>query len=466
MKNWRAFTLTGLCLFQNVLGVQAGATNLHPALTLPRHIPAPLSPARKSLPLSEVFTRTPSTPNCVSNAFEMPGQAWHTDLTGGGIRLETQGLDARSPTFANTYGFSPAQLDNRAGDSELLIIDRFTPTPLRILPAPKKAATQVSETLPLNHGALVEAHLRALLESAGFKLRSTNPLRYGRQGRTVTLTRLDLTEIYNTKSLGAPTLVPSAALAQALSVKLAQKSKALKESDLVINMSFAMVPCQAMTVYRETRDAWAKATPPQRYNFNTFLNDVAQASGLDTAQVQRELTSVPETEPLRQVLGRYANERRASGANFSAVASSGNFGLAYPTAPAAFPEVISAGLHTWQAKPATDADGHIWPDAADVNVVGEWFTLSAQQLQRFCQQGGTCIADDLESNPQQYSSFAYRGTSFAAPALSLFMALQQGSNNRCFGKEGTGYSPIQKSPSFQKTFDFAAAWAKCENQKS
>lgn len=448
-----ALTALSLCAFQAGADTRLTAAS---ALTLPRQVPAPLAPATKSLPLSEVFSRSAATANCLSNAFEMPGQAWHTDLTGGGISLRSGTLKAQAPTFATSYGFSPGKLDHRAGDSEILIIDRFAPAPLNIL------GSGGSETLLLSHGALVEAHLRALLESAGFSLRSTKPMKYGREGRTVTLSRLNLAEVYQTKSvLGAP-LIPSAALAQALGEKLASETKAIRPNDLVLNMSFAMIPCQAMNVYRETRDTWAKAAPPQRYNFNTFLDDVARASRLSSNEVQRELTAVAETEPLRRMLTQYATEKRARGAQFTAVASSGNFGLSYPTAPAAFSEVISAGLHNWQGQPATDTDGRIWPDAADVNVPGEWFTLSAEQLGRYCQQGGSCITPDLNTNPQRYASFAYRGTSFAAPTLSLFLALQQGAANPCFGKEGTGYTPIQKAPTTQKTFDFAAAWAKCE----
>ncbi|MDO4264318.1 MAG: hypothetical protein Q4C67_08970 [Deinococcus sp.] len=425
-----------------------------PVLTLPRRVPPPRSAPTKSLPLSEVFSRSATTANCLGNAFEMPGQAWHTDLTGGGVSLNPAGLDARLPTFEGVYGFSPAKLDDRAASGEILIVDRFAPAPIQ--------AMGEREPLLVSHGALVESHLRALLESAGFTLRRTQPLTYGREGRMLILSRLDLSEVYATKSITAAPLTPSAALARALDDKLTAESKALRPQDLVLNMSFAMVPCQAMTVYRETRDAWAKAKPPQRYNFSTFLNDVARSSQLTAGEVEHELTTVSPAEPLRRVLDNYANEKRSRGASFAAVASSGNFGLSYPTAPAAFPAVISVGLHTWQRQPARDLDGSIWPDAADVNVAGEWFQLSAEQLRRYCQQGGSCVTPDLVTRPESTVALAYRGTSFAAPTLSLFLALQQGRSNRCFTPSGTGYAPIRKSPGLQKTFDFAAVWAQCE----
>ncbi|MFC6592062.1 hypothetical protein ACFP81_08655 [Deinococcus lacus] len=425
-------------------------------LILPKNVPPPLSAPTKSLPLSEVFTRTAQTPNCVGNAFEMPGQAWHTDLTGGGVSLSAEGLDARPPSFEGLYGFAPSKLDNRRTDSELLVVDRFTPAPMPVL------SGGGSETLNVSHGALVEAHLRALLESAGFALKRTQPLTYGRGARTVTLTRLDLAEVYATKSLLSGSQTPSDALATALATRLSAESKAIRPRDLVLNMSFALVPCQAMTVYRQTRDTWARATTPQRYNFNTFLTDVARASRMSAADVQRELTRVPEDEPLRRVLRQYAEERRGRGASLIAVASSGNFGLNYPTAPGSFPDVISAGLHTWQGKEARDGGGAIWPDAADVNVAGEWFQLSGDQLRRFCTDGGTCLTPDILTGPERYTTFAYRGTSFAAPTVSLFLALQQSPANRCFGTGGTGYAPMSKGATREKRFDFAAAWAQCE----
>lgn len=437
----------------------ASASAQQPALTLPRNMPVPATARTKGLPLSEVFSRTASTANCLGNAFELPGQAWHTDMTGGGITLNAApNLDARPPTFEASYGFPAAWLDARSADSEIKIVDHFTFAPLKI------RTQRGEETLMLNHGALVEAHLRALLESAGFTLRRQKPMLYGRGDRTVTISRLDLSsQVYPTRSLGTGGAITSAALAQALQQELESDGKSLKPKDLVLNMSFAMIPCQAMNVYRETRDQWASATPARRYTMNTFLSDVAQASNLSLTEVQRALTTVSDLEPVRRTIRAFATEKRARNASFNAVASSGNFGLNYASAPGAFPEVISAGLHTWDHQPAKDTDGSVWPDAADVNVPGEWFTLSSVQLLKFCQQGGSCITQDLAQDPRRYSTFAYRGTSFAAPAMSLFLALQQGPSNHCFDQDGTGYAPIAKG-SLSQTFNFAQAWQQCEKQ--
>ncbi|WP_425145929.1 hypothetical protein [Deinococcus sp.] len=436
-----------------------------PILRLPTNVPVPSATTvrTKSLPLSETFSRTPSTPNCLANAFEMPGQAWHTDLTGGGISLgaqtpDTQSPDARLPTFESLYGFPASWLDVRASDNELMIVDHFASAPLKIRVAGEE------QTLMLNHGALVEAHLRSILESAGFTLLSRQPLRYGRGSRTLTLTRLDLgTQVYHTKGLN-PGPISSAALALALQASLGGNGKSLVPRDLVVNMSFAMIPCQAMNIFQDLRQTWAAATPARRYNLNTFLQNVSVASNLSLTEVQHELTTVSETEPLKREVAALSAERRDRGASFVAVASSGNFGLGYATAPGAFPEVISAGLYGWDRRPATDSDGRVWPDAADANVAGEWFTLSSAQLQRFCREGDTCVFEDVLTAPQRYDTFAYRGTSFAAPTLSLFLALQQGPANACFTNSGTGYRLVGKATisTPQRAFDFAQAWKTCE----
>ncbi len=227
-----------------------------------------------------------------------------------------------------------------------------------------------------------------------------------------------------------------------------------------------MIPCQAMNIYQDTRQTWAAATPPRRYNLNTFLQDVARESNLSVTEVQHELTTVSDTEPLRREVATLSAGRRARGASFVAVASSGNFGLGYATAPGAFGDVISAGLYGWDRRPATDADGQVWPDAADVNVAGEWFTLSPAQLQRYCRDGGTCVTDDVLTAPERYGTFSYRGTSFAAPTLSLFLALQQGPANSCFTNSGTGYRPVGKATDSepQPPFDFKQAWTTCEGK--
>ena len=429
-------------------------------LRLPTNVPVPSANAArtKSLPLSQAFSRTPSTPNCLANAFEMPGQAWHTDLTGGGISLGLDAPDARPPAFDTLYGFPASRLDGRASDSELMVVDHFAFAPLKI-----RSATG-EETLMLNHGALVEAHLRSILESAGFTLLSRQPLRYGRGTRSLTITRLDLsTQVYRTKGI-TPGPVPSAALAQALQERLKSDGKSLTPRDLVVNMSFAMIPCQAMNIYHDLRQTWAAATPARRYNLNTFLQDVAQASNLSLTDVQHELTTVSDSEPLKREVTALSAERRARGASFVAVASSGNFGLGYATAPGAFPEVISAGLYGWDRQPVADQDGRVWPDAADVNIAAEWFTLSAPQLQQFCREGGTCVTEDILQAPQRYGAFSYRGTSFAAPTVSLFLALQQEPANRCLTTSGTGYGPIEKANDSvsRQVFDFAKAWMTCE----
>jgi Subtilase family len=441
------------------------SSSLAAALTLrlPTNVPVPSATTRtKSLPLSQAFSRMPSTPNCLANAFEMPGQAWHTDLTGGGIRLDaqrpdTQTSDTRPPTFEALYGFPASWLDGGSSDSELMVIDHFAFAPLKI-----RTATG-EQTLMLNHGALVEAHLRSILDSAGFTVRSQQPLRYGRGTRTLTITRLDLsTQVYGTKGLNSGP-VPSAALALALQQRLQSDGKSLVPRDLVLNMSFAMIPCQAMNIYRDLRQTWAAATPARRYNLNTFLQDVALESNLSLTDVQHELTTVSDTEPLKREIAALSAQRRARGAGFVAVASSGNFGLGYATAPGAFPNVISAGLYRWDRQPATDQDGQVWPDAADVNVAAEWFTLSASQLQRYCREGGTCVTEDIVQAPQRYGAFSYRGTSFAAPTVSLFLAFQQGPANSCFTASGTGYRPVSKADlsTPQRAFDFAQAWKDC-----
>ena len=442
------------------LALTSGSLAAALTLRLPTNVPVPSATAgrSKSLPLSQAFSRTPSTPNCLANAFEMPGQAWHTDLTGGGISLGAENPDARPAHFDTLYGFPASWLDGRSSDNEVMVVDHFAFAPLKI-----RSATG-QETLMLNHGALVEAHLRSILEDAGFTLLSRQPLRYGRGKRTLTITRLDLsTQVYQTKGLTAGP-VPSAALALALQQRFKSDGKSLTPNDLVVNMSFAMIPCQAMNIYQDLRQTWAAATPARRYNLNTFLQDVAQASNLSLTDVQHELTTVSDTEPLKREVASLSAERRARGASFVAVASSGNFGLGYATAPGAFPDVISAGLYGWDRRPATDGDGRVWPDAADVNVAAEWFTLSSPQLQRFCRDGGTCVFEDVLQAPQRYDTFSYRGTSFAAPTLSLFLALQQGPANRCFTTSGTGYRSIDKATSSasQQAFDFVRVWKTCE----
>lgn len=402
-------------------------------------------------------TITPNSPECGSSAFEMPGQGWDIGLTGGGISLWGQhyGAAVRQPTAEALYGLSPAQLDYaQPYELRLFILDHFTPVRLLLRETAQAAPTEVSVV----HGALVEAHIRAILESAGFEYAGTNQrgtLTYRAGQRIIRLERVSLDETSRVSAKGpAAAAAPSTGeqIRDTLQGNLAFKSFLLGSKAInavpvgsILNMSFSMLPCAIMNHYRAQRDTRAAASVPQRYTLNEYLSDLAAYNQVPVADLKRDLTNVSPQEPLMKYLGELLSQRQYI--KVLAVASSGNYGLDFSTAPGAAPQVISVGGTTWEGGPLVNSDGLRWSDTADIETVGEWYTLSTEQLTRFCRYGGTCVASDLMSNPERYAQFAYRGTSFAAPTVSAYLALTISNKNTCFDTSALGFANLRKSAS-------------------
>ncbi|WP_156953066.1 S8/S53 family peptidase [Deinococcus frigens] len=452
---YRFFTYFGLSAIFLGLGsslkAQNGKTNLDPPLAPMRF--NLLEPGGKGEPPTKsdkVFTRTDKTTYCPFSAFEAPGQAWSAGLTTGGITFKTDTRYSDSiidPIFGKIQISNPVNSNNQA---MIIVIDHFSSITVKMDEDGPDGSDAPIE-FELIHGNLVIAHMRALLENIGFQAYKGQTIGLKRGSDTIKIFRSEIfdpgTDINSQKGIGTKQLVKN----------LENAIKGAESSRIVINMSFALLPCEVITKYRLIRDNWNKVN--RRYTLRNYLDDYKKLHILTDKQIEDLLTSVPNDEPFKDWFTKTLPKLRRN-APVVLVASSGNFGLDYPTAPASWTEVISVGAVKKDGKavgivdPVTRDQEPNWSDRADINAYGEWFRLTSTQIRKFCMDWEICIASDIESNgnmPSRYNNFGYRGTSFAAPSVTAVLATLK-SDSACFKPTvlgtpthtETGFTPVIK----------------------
>lgn len=362
--------------------------------------------------------------SCVATPYEAPGQGWIAGLSAGGITRLATGYGAQVPAFERIFGLSPEKVVTGNARVRVFIVDRFDPISIKL----KEAGNL--EIWPVQHGQLVLLHLITVLRSAGYSVSVPGPgqLQAKRGASVISLEKIVLPNDLNlAQPVSTETLVSF----------LNKYGETRPNQPAIYNMSFAVLSCEYLTHYRSVRDAYAAQN--LKYTLNDYVADTARANRLSEKQVLRLITELPPTDPLRQWLEQVPQRKVV------VVASSGNYGLPVQTWPAEAPTVIGVGASVW-----TPRSQHTeWSDVGDTYSVGEWFRLGATELKRACQTWKVCVTDELKlaSPPARYNDFGYRGTSFAAPSVTAFLAMRlsaSGAGKGCFKAAGTGFVPVVK----------------------
>lgn len=372
----------------------------------------------------------PDVVQCLNSAFEMPGQAWHVDLSTGGLTnlassfLTKQVVDA--PTrIKQLLPNSVVYSSDSSPEITVLVIDDFQLSEIRLDEDGVGSAPMLA--LKVRHGALVLAHLEMALRGAGFTKAPSNPNNFMRDGdtftkdgggRTIRVKPFDygiLRKNYN----GGPKVVTANALTDALRTKFDPNSGV---SPIIINMSFSLIPCNIMQRYIELKaEADKFKDPPLRLKFNDFLLEIEKLSTnmklwKNGESLKSILTATGEGNPFLK----WSTKQKDSH-NALLVASSGNYHFLFETMPAAWAGVLGVGAVSVAVPDDVD-----WSDASDVSEVGQWFVWPKSLLGEFCLVGTTvqCVAPT--GSPLSAGQFAYRGTSFSAPTVSATLAVAYG----------------------------------------
>ncbi len=179
----------------------------------------------------------------------------------------------------------------------------------------------------------------------------------------------------------------------------------------IINMSFAMIPCEFLSEVADFQDA-LEATDSESQAAQ-IIDQTSQFIDQTVSPAADNRANDPDDRDLL-----HDTLERLSG-RVIAVASAGNFGLDYPFYPGAWDGVLSIS--------ASNGDGfyapELWDDETDVPMLS---VLEGDASQRVSNYGEIMLPGEYD-----YEGDLIIGTSFAAPrmtALLAYYALQVGEN--------------------------------------
>jgi Subtilase family len=378
-------------------------------------------------------TPTPAVPDvmlCLNSAFEMPGQAWHVDLSAGGITNRALSLPAReivdAPTRLNQLMLNKVTyLPKDPAKITILVIDDFQLSKIRL--DEDKTGPETIVSFELRHGALVVSHLEMILYGAGFTKVLSRPERFMIEGdtfiskdrkRSIHIMPFDygkLRKNYN----GGPKVVTVEDLNKTL---VREIGSSLNGSPTIINMSFSLIPCNIMQRYIELKNiADTEKDLALTYPFRDYLLEIEKLStDLSLWKNGESLKSILTTISKENLFFKWIDGRKISHDTLL-VASSGNYKLPFETMPASWPGVIGVGAISVATPNKAD-----WSDASDVFEVGEWLLWPKLLPSYLCLTGtaARCVASP--GSPISVGQFAYRGTSFSAPTVSATLAVMYG----------------------------------------
>ena len=374
----------------------------------------------------------PDVVQCLNSAFEMPGQAWHVDLSTGGLMNRASSLLPKEIVDAPTrirqlLPNSVVYSSDSSLKTTVLVIDDFQVSEVRLDEDGAGSAPMLA--LKVRHGALVVAHLEMALRGAGFTKVLSDPNKFMKDGDTFTKNGTNRTIRVKPFDYGAlgkkykngPKVVTANDLTDAL---IAKYDPDPDVSPMIINMSFSLIPCNIMQRYIELKNEADKfKNPPLRLKFNDFLLEIQKLSTdmklwKGGESIESVLTATDQDNSLSNWFTKQKNSRSAL-----LVASSGNYHFPFETMPAAWAGVLGVGAVSVVVPDTVD-----WSDASDVSEVGQWFVWPKSLPNDFCLVGATvrCVAPT--GSPLSAGQFAYRGTSFSAPTVSATLAVAYGTS--------------------------------------
>jgi hypothetical protein len=403
--------LLGLLLFGLLAGC-ASEVQTHPLETQSFM----LSGLRWVSSSKKTFSPPPTNPTdytCVTTEFDLPPQGFRVRGSTGGLGYRE---DAPSAT-ASVIGASLrsnffSSFSGTPQSTEILIVDDFGAwnAAQYTLPADlfsPDADTTTLETLmrdgKLTHGALVLRHAKEVLVGTGLYAQSGQTLNgmqltYKRGSSLLKLTGVN-TRLATQEVIAGTTRVKitTGDLYEVLKTPLVNGPK-------IVNLSFVLTPCE---VYEDfvrsglpTLESYLESLA--RVNtITTNLNGLLDLSSeLSLMQRVIESTNIPG-DPLLELI------RENSGEHIF-VAASGNYGLPYAMYPARWPGVV--------------------------NVTGSAVDSQNQRATKLFNAGETMSVGTLfRLNPLTNSGVPvfYSGTSYAAPSVSVYSALDLALQQRC-----------------------------------
>lgn len=363
--------------------------------------------------------------NCAVNDFDLVEQGFRMAGGVGGVgladavRARGQAIATAKAQAALDDGIESELGNNDAYDVAILVVDDFGAAPqprlgdgvFGIGPGDDLASSvrPLAASGQLSHGALVFAHTLALVaHMPGARYEPSQPS--GQAGSLLT-TAVFLYE----DGLGHPHRIAVQAIdtqhyatgviAKAIQQALRYDADRLGIQRAVVNMSFAIVPCAVWDDYRASR--YHVFGPGPDAGFEAYLDAIERETyGLLRRDLQAMLLTPLRNDPLERFLH---DDKRVQARDVLAVASSGNDGLEFPYAPAAWDPVVAVGaLRALTDDPVARPKSNI----GGVRAGGAWYLVEDP-----LSVGGGA--------PRFTTVLAVAGTSFAAPDVAVVAARAQ-----------------------------------------
>ncbi len=385
--------------------------------------------------------------NCPINEVVVPGEGYHVKGGVGGFAVAPNppGITPVSP-FDVAPQITAQAAPGLAAQAAIIVVDDFnggegqdgvffidqqegsTLAGLQGATTEEERAALEAEVAALeanrqySHGALVFNHTLALLgasdpnpELSGIRVSVTGEdavislqsVVFPRLG--VTVVALD-TNDFDTEGIGPRLQATIRALVEQQGI-----------SRFAVNLSFGLVPCSVLTDIKASRQP--------DLTFEDYQQEVLDENRLDAEfrdDLVNILTTPVGTDPL--LTGVDANPEQLNGVDVSYLAAAGNYGLPYSLFPGYWSEFVAVSASATLDAQVKDAN---YSNTGEVLMMGGYYTLTAY--------------DPRTETFVDYPNIRIAGTSFAAPALSVFTALD-------FTNEPPGCGPNPVSPlAFFKT---------------
>lgn len=390
--------------------------------------------------------------DCAVSGFELPGQEYRILGAGGPFAVAGGPDGVVDPGLVATPGQVSVQIraldaftlpqgpvtivvldDFDSGDGTTYRVDASAvqnalSTALAALPAGSDAdardaaladaASQLEASGQLSHGGLVVEHLLAVLRSLGGVERTVDD-----QTTEVTFNETDATVTVRSVDLGGGLQRVSDVRDR---VAAAVAEVRANQQPVVVNMSFAAVPCDMRSGFAANRARFPTFESYLRALADIDLNRTLLEGRFDlrlTPAATAILMGAVITRPVADdALALYLGDQGRD-PNVRYVAASGNYSLPYALVPAAWPEVLGVGSRDVAKNPLDAASVSSFSDRAEVVAGGAFFALA-----------GLTDPQGAPSLP----AFVYAGTSFASPAVAVLVASDLSGQPPLCGVEASG----------------------------
>ena len=391
----------------------------------------------------------PNTGNCPVTAFDIPGEGMHFEGAVGDFIVNKPGNPV---TKANLSAKVAETLGNIESDfkgdesSVILVADKFNRGQffigeyIKYLPLIKERYPRylewyqdiLKEYGQYSHGAIVLNHTNGILKQM-YNLSYLGTASNDSGGYSVYKQKI------GDKYVLVVPLDINYLNTQAIRQKIVDYIRLIKTAtdigNIVTNMSFALVPCAKL------------ATAQSRgISFEEYVKEVAEDLGKTSNQVLQDWGSEASISPGSDSLIGLSNNPYSAFVqqpsdwvgDIMFVASSGNYSADFPMYPAAARNVISSSSSDYSTHEALST----FSNAAEIMTPGAWFNLD----------------DPLGiSGLGLIKEIAYAGTSFSAPATSVFSALDLATTQPSCAEQTRHQSPPYLASGVYNNLDLSNA---------